>query len=67
MNIRVDTLSAVGPAYARLRRQQGLPPLKSGVSAVPGDDGPVRVLCRGETYTLWIKDSRGQRPAPAQR
>ena len=67
MNIRVESLKAVGPAYARLRRQQGLPPLKSGVSAAPGDEGPVRVLCEGHTYTLWITDSKGRRPAPAAR
>lgn len=63
MIIRVRKMAAAGNAYARLRRQAGLPPLKGGVTARVGATGPVQVLCDGVTYTLWVGDA----PAPAAR
>lgn len=63
MNLRVKTLSAAGPAYARLRRHKGLEPVKGTASLKPSDEGPVRVICDGATYTLFLNGA----PAPATR
>lgn len=63
MTIRVDRPEAAGAAYARLRRQRGLPPVKKGATLSLEADGPVRVICRGVEYTLML----GGSPAPAAR
>lgn len=63
MTIRVDRPEAAGAAYARLRRQRGLPPVKGEASLSRESDGPVRVVCQGIEYTLML----GGSPAPAAR
>ena len=62
MNIRVDELKQAGPAYARLRRQRGLPPYKGRIRMVAGAHTPVTVVCGGARYGLYT----GAVPAPAR-
>ena len=63
MIMRVESLRAVSQSYARLRRHAGLPPLKGPVEARVGATGPVQVICKGVTYTLWVDGA----PATAAR
>ena len=52
--IHVSGLAAVGHAYARVRREAGLPPYKGAVELRLSEAGPVLVEFNGAIYTLFI-------------
>lgn len=61
--IQVESLAAVGHAYARVRRAAGLPAYKGDVELRLSDAevlGPAVVEVQGHLYTIFI----GGLPAP---